>query len=119
MPKGTGLAQDLQQFNDFFIEKEEECIIRTQALEEQLSKTDKSDIALLGRLRSAFVDLHGEKAAGLIEEITLNAMCRELQHIAPGMLHDVQLPVRRRNGAAFALEPLELCRGCEDPKEAW
>lgn len=63
------LAQDLQQFNDFFIEKEEECIIRTQALEEQLSKTDKSDVALLGRLRSAFVDLHGGTAAGQIGEI--------------------------------------------------
>lgn len=54
------LKEDLQQFNEFFIEKEEECIIRTQALEEQLLKADKSDVALLGRLRSAFVDLHGE-----------------------------------------------------------
>jgi hypothetical protein len=51
--------QDLQQFNDFFIEKEEECIIRTQALEEQLAKAAKDDISFLGRLRSAFVDLHG------------------------------------------------------------
>ncbi len=50
-------TQDLQQFNEFFIEKEEECIIRTQALEEQLAKVPLG--ASIGKLRSAFVDLHG------------------------------------------------------------
>ena len=51
------VTQDLQQFNDFFIEKEEECIIRTQALEEQLAKAQPG--ANVSKLRSAFVDLHG------------------------------------------------------------
>ena len=50
--------QDLQHFNDFFIEKEEECIIRTQALEEQLAKAQPG--GNISKLRSAFVDLHGE-----------------------------------------------------------
>lgn len=53
------LQQDLQHFNDFFIDKEEECIIRTQALEEQLAKL-QPDANVSKELRSAFVDLHGE-----------------------------------------------------------
>ena len=55
------LSQDLQQFNDFFIEKEEECIIRTQALEEQLANAQPG--TNMGKLRSAFVDLHGEASS--------------------------------------------------------
>lgn len=54
---GVLATQDLQQFNDFFIEKEEECIIRTQALEELLAKAQPD--ANVSKLRSAFVDLHG------------------------------------------------------------
>ena len=54
---GVLATQDLQQFNDFFIEKEEECIIRTQALEEQLARAQPG--ANVSKLRSAFVDLHG------------------------------------------------------------
>ena len=53
------MLQDLDHFNDFFIEKEEECIIRTQALTEQLPKAE-GDRNFSSRLRSAFVDLHGE-----------------------------------------------------------
>ena len=52
------LQQDLQLFNDFFIEKEEECIIRTQALEEHLAEAAPG--SNVSKLRSAFVDLHGE-----------------------------------------------------------
>ena len=52
--------QDLEQFNDFFIEKEEECIIRTQDLKEQLARA-QGDSRSLARVRSAFVDLHGER----------------------------------------------------------
>ena len=55
------LSQDLQQFNDFFIEKEEECIIRTQVLEEQLANAQPG--TNMGKLRSAFVDLHGEASS--------------------------------------------------------
>ena len=58
MQHRPGCLQDLQQFNDFFIEKEEECIIRTQALEEQLAKAQPG--GNISKLRSAFVDLHGE-----------------------------------------------------------
>ena len=53
--------QDLEQFNDFFIEKEEECIIRTQDLKEQLGRVAEGDSRSLARVRSAFVDLHGEQ----------------------------------------------------------
>lgn len=55
--RGCWLSQDLQHFNDFFIEKEEECIIRTQALEEQLANAQPG--TSMSKLRSAFVDLHG------------------------------------------------------------
>ena len=56
------VLQDLEQFNDFFIEKEEECIIRTQDLKEQLGRA-QGDSRSLARVRSAFVDLHGERWA--------------------------------------------------------
>ena len=63
--------QDLQQFNDFFIEKEEECIIRTQALEEQLARAQPGSHT--SKLRSAFVDLHGEASSCLRLACTISA----------------------------------------------
>ena len=51
-------SQDLDKFNDFFMEKEEEFIIRSQALEDKLEgQTDKTQ---LRRIRKQFTDLHGE-----------------------------------------------------------
>lgn len=51
--------QDLDKFNDFFIDKEEDFIIRIQALDDSLEKETGHDVKRLGQLRKAYADLHG------------------------------------------------------------
>lgn len=50
--------QDLDKFNEFFIDKEEDFIIRYRVLEDSLEK--ETDMARLQRIRKEFADLHGE-----------------------------------------------------------
>lgn len=52
-------CQDLDKFNDFFIDKEEDFIIRIQALDDRLECESGQDAKKLGHLRKAYADLHG------------------------------------------------------------
>lgn len=53
------LMQDLDKFNEFFIDKEEDFIIRIQALDDSLERDKTQDVKKLGKLRKAYADLHG------------------------------------------------------------
>ena len=50
--------QDLQKFNDFFIDKEEDFIIQMGVLEEKVKSEE--DPAQLRKIRRGFMDLHGD-----------------------------------------------------------
>ena len=52
--------QDLDKFNEFFIDKEEDFIIRIQALDDNFEREDTQDVKKLGQIRKAYADLHGE-----------------------------------------------------------
>ncbi|KAK9814479.1 hypothetical protein WJX72_006578 [[Myrmecia] bisecta] len=54
----TTLNEDLKRFNDFFMDKEEESIIKLRNLEEQLPRLAGDEER--SALRTKFVDLHGE-----------------------------------------------------------
>lgn len=53
------LKEDLDKFNEFFIDKEEDFIIRIQALDDSLERDKTQDVKKLGKLRKAYADLHG------------------------------------------------------------
>lgn len=49
--------QDLKRFNDFFMEKEEDCIIKFKLLEDDTGRLrDQDDV---GALLTGLIDLHG------------------------------------------------------------
>ena len=53
------VVQDLDKFNDFFIDKEEDFIIRIQALDDNFEREQSQDVKKLGKIRKAYADLHG------------------------------------------------------------
>mmetsp|Transcript_33406 Transcript_33406/g.56086 ORF Transcript_33406/g.56086 Transcript_33406/m.56086 type:complete len:286 (-) Transcript_33406:433-1290(-) len=53
------LNEELEKFNDFYMEKEEEYVIELQNLEDELDKVDVSQVEL-SRLRLRFVKFHGQ-----------------------------------------------------------
>ena len=52
-------VQDLDKFNEFFIDKEEDFIIRIQALDDNFEREQSQDVKRLGQIRKAYADLHG------------------------------------------------------------
>ncbi|CAA3024205.1 SPX domain-containing 1-like [Olea europaea subsp. europaea] len=52
------LEDELEKFNAFFVEKEEECIIRLKELQDRVAKADKNEEMI--KIRKEIVDLHGE-----------------------------------------------------------
>ena len=54
----NALNEDLQRFNSYFIDKEEEAVIKLQDISDQLNQRDASKEEL-GRIKSRLVDFHG------------------------------------------------------------
>lgn len=56
------LNEDLSNFNDFFIEKEEDSVIRLQSLTDELTSSRVfKDEEQMQQLKARLVDFHGEK----------------------------------------------------------
>lgn len=53
------LEDELDKFNTFFVEKEEECIIRLKELQDRMPKAKESNEEMI-KLRKEIVDFHGE-----------------------------------------------------------
>lgn len=54
----TALNEDLERFNSFFIDKEEEAVIKLQDIADQLNQRDASQEDL-SRIKARLVDFHG------------------------------------------------------------
>lgn len=59
MTFSSSWVQDLDKFNEFFIDKEEDFIIRIQALDDNFEREQSQDVKRLGQIRKAYADLHG------------------------------------------------------------
>ncbi|KAK7411186.1 hypothetical protein VNO78_02618 [Psophocarpus tetragonolobus] len=55
----NSLEQELHKFNTFFVEKEEECIIKLKELQDRVAKVKDSNEQLM-QIRKEIVDFHGE-----------------------------------------------------------
>ncbi|KAK4265176.1 hypothetical protein QN277_026262 [Acacia crassicarpa] len=53
------LERELEKFNTFFVEKEEECIIRLKELQDRVAKGKNSNEEMM-KIRKEIVDFHGE-----------------------------------------------------------
>lgn len=59
------LNEDLTSFNTFFIEREEDAVIKLQALTDSVQAVGRAaDAAQVQALKAALVDFHGESKAG-------------------------------------------------------
>ncbi|CAA0828402.1 SPX domain-containing protein 4 [Striga hermonthica] len=55
------LYEELEKFNDFYVEKEEEFIIRFQALKERIERVKETEFSEeMMKIRKDFVSIHGE-----------------------------------------------------------
>ncbi|XP_009131779.2 SPX domain-containing protein 1 [Brassica rapa] len=54
------LEDELEKFNNFFVEKEEEYIIRLKELRDRIGKAKDSKEKMMSIIRKEIVDLHGE-----------------------------------------------------------
>ena len=52
------LNEDLRKFNEFFMENEEDCVIKLKALEDRINCAVNA--SQCSAIRSELVDLHGE-----------------------------------------------------------
>jgi hypothetical protein len=68
------LLQDLLRFNRFFIDKEEDSVIKLQALSDRIKAA--SSIEQLQALKAELVDFHGERRG---------FGCGDLSHITAGL----------------------------------
>jgi len=57
------LKEDVNGLNDYFIEREEDFVIRMEALVSQQAELTESDAERQAALRSSFIDLHGARRA--------------------------------------------------------
>nr|AFK79815.1 SPX domain-containing protein 3 [Glycine max] len=55
----NSIEQELHKFNTFFVEKEEECIIKLKELQDRVAKVKNSNEQLM-QIRKEIVDFHGE-----------------------------------------------------------
>ena len=83
--------QDLDKFNEFFIDKEEDFIIRIQALDDRLERENGQDAKRLGQLRKAYADLHGGYKNTLhAAKNTITQPCRQLCNRKASFLNATQ-----------------------------
>lgn len=71
------LKEDVNGLNDFFIEREEDFVIRMEALVSQQAELAESDAERQAALRSSFIDLHGAR-----EPCCVVLLCSPERHVA-------------------------------------
>ncbi len=105
----TPPSQDLERFNSFFIDKEEDAVIELHALQEQLQQAKEP--GQLQALKQAFVDFHGAAARCCCCCCCCCCMVAGGWYSAPPAVHSPQCQV----ALAARLRPLVTARVLADP----